>query len=110
LDGALLLAVHLHKAKFEQRKALEEYRSGEPVSGFLPSEVYDRSEKMVKARGENTERISVEDAWKAVAEGETWVGSLPVQMHRKQQVVLAEDGFRFQMISHRNRNAAERIL
>jgi hypothetical protein len=87
LDGAPLLAVHLHKAKFGQRKALEEYRSGEPVSGFLPSEVYDRSEKMVKARGENTERISVEDAWKAVAEGETWVGSLPVQMHRKQQGV-----------------------
>ena len=87
LDGAPLLAVHLHKAKFEQRKALEEYRSGKPVSGFLLSEVYDRSEKMVKARGENTERISVEDAWKAVAEGETWVGSLPVQMHRKQQGV-----------------------
>lgn len=87
MDGAPLLAVHLHKAKFEQRKALEEYRSGEPVSGFLPGEVYDRSEKMVKARGENTKRISAEDAWKAVADGETWVGSLPVQMHRKQQDV-----------------------
>ena len=87
LDGAPLLAVHLHKAKFEQRKALKEYRSDKPVSEFLPGEVYDRSEKMVKARGENTEQISVEDAWKAVAEGETWVGSLPVQMHRKQQDV-----------------------
>lgn len=87
LDGSPLLAVHLHKAKFKQLKALEEYRSRELVSEFLPGEVYDRSEKMVKARGENSEQISVEDAWKAVAEGETWVGSLPVQMHRKQQDV-----------------------
>lgn len=90
LDGVPLLVVHLHKAKFEQRKALEEYRSGEPVSGFLPGEVYGRSEKTVKARRENTERISVEDAWKAVAEGKTWVGSLAVQMHRKQQGVYLQ--------------------
>lgn len=66
LDGAPLLAVHLHKAKFEQRKALEEYRSGEPVSGFLPSEVYDRSEKMVKAK----ERTPNGSRWKT--RGKRW--------------------------------------
>lgn len=75
VEGAPLFAIHLHKAKFEQRKALEEYRGSKPVSTFLPGEVYDWSEKMVKTRGENSEHISVEYAWKTVAEGETWVGS-----------------------------------
>lgn len=85
--STVLLAVDLHKAKFHQQKALEEYQSDRPLSASLPEGVYPRSKKMVQARSEETATIAPEAAWSTIVEEETWVGSLPIQMYRETQDV-----------------------
>lgn len=82
-----ILAVDLHKAKFDQRKALQEYKEDQQLAETLPGDVYTRSEGMVTARGEDCTRFTAEEAWSAIANGEAWVGSVPVQMYRQQQDV-----------------------
>jgi hypothetical protein len=79
LDEDPLYAVDLHKAKFDQRKTLQEYRDDRPLAETLPGNVYEPSKGMVMARGEDLSQISVEDAWTEIGDGETWVGSLPVR-------------------------------
>lgn len=87
LESRPILAVDLHKAKFDQQKALQEYRKGWPVDDTLPGNVYTQSQGMVAARGEDCTQVSAEDAWTAIAAGELWVGSVPVQLYRQQQDV-----------------------
>lgn len=84
-DLDLIRAVDLHKAKFDQRKALREYREGRSLSESLPDDVYTQSKGMVMARNENSVQVSGKDAWTATSEGEEWVGSIPVQMYRQRQ-------------------------
>jgi hypothetical protein len=82
-----ILAVDLHKAKFDQRKALQEYREDRPLDETLPGNVYTRSQGMVAARGEDCTQVSIDDAWTTIADGEPWIGSIPVQLYRQQQDV-----------------------
>lgn len=110
-----ILAVDLGKAKFDQRKALDEYRRDSSVSVSLSEDVLSRSAKMVNARKGNSvptfppkdgdsqpktaggrdedEEVSpqtgvtADEAWEEIASGETWVGSLPVQMYRETEDV-----------------------
>ncbi|QLG62032.1 hypothetical protein [Halorarum salinum] len=89
-----LLAVHLHKAKFHQEKAVDEYQSREGPETFLSPGVYEQSAGMVAARTETATSVPVEDAWQEIAAEETWVGALPVQMHRQAQDVYLR-GFPF---------------
>lgn len=89
-DREPLLAVQLHKTKFDQQKAIEEYESNLPLEERLPGDVYKRSEGMVQIRGEDADVVSAEDAWTAIGDGEQWVGSLPVQMYRKQEDVYLQ--------------------
>lgn len=87
LESRPILAVGLHKAKFDQRKVLQEYREDRPLEETLPGNVYTRSQGMVAARGEDCTQVSIEDAWTAIAAGEPWVGSVAVQLYRQQQDV-----------------------
>jgi len=87
LETRPILAVDLHKAKFDQKKALQEYQEDRPLAETLPGDVYTRSQDMVTARGEDCTQVTAEEAWTAIADGETWIGSVPVQMYRQQQDV-----------------------
>lgn len=80
-----LLAVHLHKAKYDQVKALNEYRSSSGPTEFLSDRVYQQSEGMVAARRDESTSISAEEAWTGIATEETWVGALPIQMRREHE-------------------------
>jgi hypothetical protein len=107
-----ILAVDLGKAKFDQRKALDEYHHNSPIPTSLSGGVLSRSTKMVNARRENSvptfpskdrdslsknardndeaentdlsprTEVTADDAWEQIASGEEWIGSLPVQMYR----------------------------
>lgn len=87
LESRPILAVDLHKAKFDQRKAVQEYREDRSLDETLPGNVYTRSQGMVAARGGDCAQVSNDDAWTAIADGEPWVGSVPVQLYRQQQDV-----------------------
>ena len=84
-----LLAIHLHKAKYHQVKALDEYRSrNEPVD-FMSPGVYEKSKGMVAARADTSTSVSPEEAWTAIATEDEWVGAIPVQMfHQPKDVYL----------------------
>lgn len=80
-----LLAVQLHKAKFDQQKAFDEYQSAEGPDAFLADGVFEKSTGMVTARKETSNSISAEQAWAEIATEDVWVGALPVQMYRQAQ-------------------------
>lgn len=82
-----ILAVELHNVKFDQNKALSEHQSTAPLDETLPDTVYDRSQRMVEARGADGTSVSVDEAWSAISKDETWIGSLPVQIYRSYQDV-----------------------
>jgi hypothetical protein len=86
-DHEPLLAIHLHKAKFHQAKALDEYRSQDGPRSFLDPNVFEKSMSMVAARTETSTSVSAERAWQEIASEETWIGALPVQIRREAQDV-----------------------
>lgn len=115
-----ILAIELGKAKFDQVKALDEYR-GRPTTPQSVSEgTATRSAKMASHRGEEAvptfptrndegavETVddgdgeiasipvdSAEDVWRRIASGERWIGSVPVGMHRQTEDVYLR-GFPF---------------
>ena len=117
-----ILAVDLGKAKFNQSKALDEYRSGPSIPWSVSEDTIIRSAKMTKARGGNSvptfpetneddsgEEVedgddsvssvspnSAEDVWKRIASGERWIGAIPVGFYRKTEDVYLR-GFPFLM-------------
>jgi hypothetical protein len=117
-----ILAVELGKAKFNQLKALDEFRSGPSTPWSVSEDTATQSAKMTKARGESsvptypaTEEVetvemtddgedevsptslnSAESVWKRIASGERWIGSIPVGMYRQTEDVYLR-GFPFLM-------------
>lgn len=89
-----LLAVHLHKAKFHQGKALDEFTDGDNLEAILDPDVYEKSKGMVASRGEISTSVSAEDAWHQIASEASWIGAIPVQMHRQTENVRLK-GFPF---------------
>lgn len=87
-DRALVHAIDLHKAKFDQAKAYEEYQNPELVFDRLPTHVYDRSRAATAARQNETLPVSPTNAWESIASGESWIGSLPVHLARRREDVL----------------------
>ncbi|KTG28452.1 hypothetical protein [Haloferax profundi] len=117
-----ILAVELGKAKFNQLKALDEFRSGPSIPWSVSEDTATQSAKMTKARGENsvptyptteeggtvetiddeddvvssTSLNSAEGVWKRIASGERWIGAIPVGMCRQTEDVYLR-GFPFLM-------------
>lgn len=84
-DTEPTLAIQLHKAKFSQRKALSEYQDNRHISTILSNQIYERSEGTITARGTDGEKVTAREAWKAIGEGDPWIGSLPVQMYHSRK-------------------------
>ena len=115
-----ILAVELGKAKFNQLKALDEYRSGLSIPQSVPKDTATQSAKMTELRGDNFVPTfpsanknglaetadkkddavmsgplnSAEDAWRLIASGERWIGAIPVCMYRQVEDVYLR-GFPF---------------
>lgn len=81
-DAFELLAVHLHKAKFHQGKALDEFRQGDDLEAILDPDVHEKSKGMVASRGDISTSVSDEEAWHEIASEDSWIGAIPVQTHR----------------------------
>lgn len=86
-DAQTILAVQLHKAKFHQRKALDEYTSNQPLSETIPQAVVQASQRLTDARGEVSTSLTTQDAWSGIATDEHWIGALPIQMYREREDV-----------------------
>lgn len=50
-DVRTILAVQLHKAKFHQRKAFDEYTSNQSIPESIPQSVVQSSRRFSEARG-----------------------------------------------------------
>lgn len=108
-----ILAVELGKAKFNQRKALDEFRRGMESLQSVPEDTATRSAKTVEARDrdsvptspvtgdhepmETTDsgddeappapRETVADVWEGIANGERRIEPIPVSFYRKREDV-----------------------
>lgn len=117
-----ILAVDLGKAKFNQPKALDEYRSGASIPLSVSEDTVIRSAKMTKARGGNSVPTfpetnqngsggevedgddpvpsvspnSAEGVWELIASGERWIGAVSVGFYRKTEDAYLR-GFPFLM-------------
>lgn len=86
-DAQTILAVQLHKAKFHQRKALDEYTSDQPIPETIPQAVVQASRRLTDARGEVSTSLTTQDAWSGIETDEQWIGALPIQMYREREDV-----------------------
>ncbi|MCO8256784.1 hypothetical protein NKF26_23465 [Haladaptatus sp. AB618] len=108
-----ILAVELGKAKFNQLKALNEFHMGMESLQSVPEDTATRSAKMVKARdGDSVPAFSaldddksvetadsgddevssmpqnkVAEVWERIANGERWIGAVPVSFYREMEDV-----------------------
>lgn len=132
-----ILAVELGKAKFNQLKALDEFRSGMGSRHSVSGDTVTRSAKMVNARDRDvvprlparrednpTETAESEnylnspkpqnpvaDVWNRIADGERWAGAIPVTFYRKtEDVYLVGRPFLVSFDSGKPRVILNRIL